>query len=1067
VEDSGDGARAASGWLRAPDVIAAQDWLLREVRAVSSRAGRDLRLPVRVVVPSGVLRRHLATRIASGGAVVGVTVQTLDAVAREILERNGQSLPDSRLLPVQVRREAQREPALVPMTKLTSADGALVGLVDDLLDAGFESVHAEVLAEHLDALEVGQEAAARAAAAIRVTARTIHALDGGSLGHRSQLWTRAREALERDPELLPALAIHLHGFADATGVQTDLLETLLRRTPTRLLFVDPPSSGGTGRPGPAFGAAFRARLQAAAPEIPFVSVAEREPEAAPTARVPVVIGPNPTSEVRAIAERVRAQLDRGTAPEAIGIVARDLAPYRLALRTHLSRLAIPFSGAGHTGSATPVRRRLDALLALLSREGSPTAETWLAALELHALRSGGSASPGGAVSEAGFRHAFHALGLARVESVAGLARDGAVPGGRRHRVAAHSMRAAGRAAARWLAALAERPMSAPLSQHLRWLEGAVGSLGWRAHSVGHAELVGALAALDAPERFLLDTDEFQELLHRALAGVGLDPIGGAGGGVALLTVMEARARSFELLYVLGMNRGVFPRRIEEDALLPDALRLRMREVLPDLPVKREGFDEERYLLAQLLGASPRVTLAFAAADEEGRELPRSPLLDALERAGVLEAPELAPPWLAARADIERPTSPAERSVLEGLGGDRARFGRALEIALAPTYTRLGPARAVFPTEPNGAAWAGARLAVLAELDDSTLRSHALGPYLGCVGAAPPGDRRREPPFVTTLEGLARCPWQAFLRKLLRLEPPPDAVGALPAASDARLLGNVVHAALDRVLGAEEGTASLEELARSPGHSIAWPDVSKLVALTERAAVATLHEEGITLPGYARVLAARARPYLDVARALDAEDASVRALGTEVQGEAEVFDAAGERRRVRFKADRVDRAGDALRLTDYKTGAAKIKAVQEPKRAEAHCAKIASGEMLQAALYARASGGEGRFVYLAPELERRKRVLSVNDDADTGEALDSAAATLFEAFDQGAFPPRLRGFAKDEEPGACRFCEVKEACVRGDSGARRRMSRFFEAQDAPRSPVEQAAANVLALGEERP
>jgi RecB family exonuclease len=1052
------------GWLRAPDVIAAQAWLVAEVRRELERAGRDLRFPVRVVVPSGGLRRHLATQLAACGAGVGVTLQTLDALAREILLRAGQSPPDSTLFPLQVRREAQREPALAPMTTLEAGDGALLGLVDDMLDAGFEPLHGEVLAEHLDAQEVGPEAAARAAAAVRVTARASCASESGAFGHRSQLWIRAREVLERDAAALPARAIYLHGFADATGVQTDLLETLLRRGTATLVFIDPPHPSGRDgeRPGPAFGAAFRARLEAAAPRIPFPAPPA---QSSPRPRVPVLVAPDRISEVRAVAERIRAQLDRGLPPETIGIVARDLGPYRLALRTHLARLAIPYSGAGSAGSTTPVRRRLDALLTLLSAEGTPAAETWLAGLERRAL--GRAGAEGGAVSQAGLRHAFHALGLARVEGVARLAREGAIPG-RRQRVAAASLRAAGRAAARWLEAAAERPGLAPLSEHVRWLERAVGVLGWRAQSLGHGELVAALASLHAPERFPLDADEFVKLVGRALEGAGHDPIGGAGGGVALLSVMEARARSFAALYVLGMNRGVFPRRIEEDALLPDALRLRMREVLPELPVKREGFDEERVLLAQLLGASPQVTLGFAAADEEGRELPRSPLLDALERAGALAAPEPVASWLVARSGSARPASPAERSLVEGLGGDRARFARALERALAPTYAQLGPAHAVFAAESDAATWAGSRLAVLVELDAPTLRPRTLGPYLGCVGAAVPGDRRREPPFVTTLEALARCPWQAFLRKLLRLEPPPDAVAALPAASDARLLGNVVHAALERIFGDTEHRAgTLEALSARPGREVAWPDERRLAALTERAAEAKLREEAIPLAGYARVLAARAAPYLEVARALESDGGSVQVLGAEVQGEAEVFDAAGERRRVRFKADRVDRSGEHLRLTDYKTGAAKIKPVREPKRAEAHRASIASGESLQAALYARATGGEGRFVHLAPELDARGRVLAVQDDAETGEALDAAAATLFEALDLGAFPPRLRAFSKDEEPGACRFCEVKEACMRGDSGARRRMSRFVEAEELARSPLEQAAGRVLALGEVRP
>ena len=68
---------------------------------------------------------------------------------------------------------------------------------------------------------------------------------------------------------------------------------------------------------------------------------------------------------------------------------------------------------------------------------------------------------------------------------------------------------------------------------------------------------------------------------------------------------EARARTFDHLFLIGLNRDVFPRSMREDPLLPDDLRRILQRVLPDVPIKRAGFDEERYLFAQLLSARPR------------------------------------------------------------------------------------------------------------------------------------------------------------------------------------------------------------------------------------------------------------------------------------------------------------------------------------------------------------------------------------------------------------------------------------------------------------------------------
>ena len=42
----------------------------------------------------------------------------------------------------------------------------------------------------------------------------------------------------------------------------------------------------------------------------------------------------------------------------------------------------------------------------------------------------------------------------------------------------------------------------------------------------------------------------------------------------------------------------------------------------------------------------------------------------------------------------------------------------------------------------------------------------------------------------------------------------------------------------------------------------------------------------------------------------------------------------------------------------------------------------------------------------------------------------------EAWIAGSFFPRLYDPVRDREPEACRFCEVAQACLRGDSGARR-------------------------------
>jgi RecB family exonuclease len=245
----------------------------------------------------------------------------------------------------------------------------------------------------------------------------------------------------------------------------------------------------------------------------------------------------------------------------------------------------------------------------------------------------------------------------------------------------------------------------------------------------------------------------------------------------------------------------------------------------------------------------------------------------------------------------------------------------------------------------------------------------------------------------------------------------------------------------------------------------WPDDATLEAWLLDGATEELRDEANPVPGYARVLAERARPYLERARGCDWSAGAPAVVGTELQSVARVLDANGEPREILFKADRVDRTVGGLLLTDYKTG----KPIASQKRAAARNEQlrrqIASGRSLQAMLYARAggAGARGRYLFLTERAPEEARALEVVDQAPFTEPFDAALLTLLEVWDRGSFLPRLREADRDEEPSACRFCDVKEACLRGDSGARLRLESWFEQGTAKRGAAEQAAAAVFSIG----
>ncbi|HEY8493395.1 MAG TPA: PD-(D/E)XK nuclease family protein, partial [Myxococcota bacterium] len=510
---------------------------------------------------------------------------------------------------------------------------------------------------------------------------------------------------------------------------------------------------------------------------------------------------------------------------------------------------------------------------------------------------------------------------------------------------------------------------------------------------------------------------------------------------------------------------------------------------PDLPVKHRLRDEERHVFASLCDAAPRVVLSWQHADDEGRTRVESPFVVRLRVARpdlpmVAASPVLAPeggedPVLAA---APRPAD--ERLALAGL---RARGARALEgvraVALEEVRQRLcgDPALgdgALAALDPR--ALARHQEAALRELD-APPRTPAPppGPWLGWIGAPRPASEgpAEAALYVTRLEAQARCPWQAFLRKELGLEPVPDALEALPAPH-ALLLGKTAHAVLERIVveaDPQRPRTLREALERGPVRA-PWPDADRLARWTLEAAERAAAEEGIALPGFARALAQRVAPLLAAARAADWSDPGGHAvLGAELDAEVEIADAAGRPRRIAMRVDRADLGeGGALRLTDYKTGPARsASGGRLPARTRADTLhrhllqRVREGSLLQAVAYRLAAGAlapgraaEGRYLHL-PEAPL---VLAVGDDARGAELVDAflaTARTLLDAADRGLAPPRL-----DTQEGQvpCKYCEVRAACLQGESGPRRRLEAWaLAAAEAERAGEAEGAAPAARLG----
>ena len=246
----------------APGARATELALLEEVDALLPPGRLDpvlLRRPVRIVVPERSLRLHLSARLArhrsesgAAGALIGLSLHTLHALALEVLDRAGVAPPGSAsAFDVLVRRFAREEPELArSLEHLSDGYAAVATTVRDLIDAGLMSLHVDDIVErlHEPGIELGTaEERTRAEALLRVAGRTLDEMEALDIGRAGALYQRADEVLAANPDgVLPCRAVLLTGFSGVSGVAGDFL-TRLTTLFQSVGIVDHPSRSGAPR----------------------------------------------------------------------------------------------------------------------------------------------------------------------------------------------------------------------------------------------------------------------------------------------------------------------------------------------------------------------------------------------------------------------------------------------------------------------------------------------------------------------------------------------------------------------------------------------------------------------------------------------------------------------------------------------------------------------------------------------------------------------------------------------------------------------------------------------------
>ena len=247
----------------------------------------------------------------------------------------------------------------------------------------------------------------------------------------------------------------------------------------------------------------------------------------------------------------------------------------------------------------------------------------------------------------------------------------------------------------------------------------------------------------------------------------------------MLDLLRARTRSFDVVFVLGLEEGTFPRRSQTSPFLDDDA----RQALADARlVKPDGIARDRYLFyTACTRATQRLYLVREAASDDGTPREASPFWDEVTR--------LFPDDEVRRATVRRPLS-ALTWPLEGAPTERERLRALASLAAVDEEEANALARA------NG--WERRLGRALRAFQRKTQLRHPLvAEFLG----------ERTSFNVTELERFSDCSSAWFVERLLD----PRTIDAEP---DPKLRGSVAHSALSKFFSGIPKELGIEKLDES-------------------------------------------------------------------------------------------------------------------------------------------------------------------------------------------------------------------------------------------------------------
>jgi ATP-dependent helicase/DNAse subunit B len=702
-----------------------------------------------LIVPNRVdvdrVERELAGR---GGALLAGTVGTFDTLFAFLAGGPG-------TLPV-VRTLGDAERTLVLRHLIAAAPPGSLG--PSARFAGF----ADSLAGALTEIEAGLLDPEDLGAGLADLTRAYRAeLERLSVCDRGMLRRRAVERLTSELGSWNGAPVFAYGFEDLTGAEWRLIEALAARGEVHVSLPYEPGRAAfasLSRTVADLGTLANGDIVELAPGSasylpPALAHLERhlfDDTATPAAldsSVRFLEGAGRRATLELVAETVLELVRDGVAPEQIGIVCPSLDRSRASIETAFGALGVPVSVEARLRlAATAFGQALLSLLRFAWGNGTrPQLFSFL-------------------------RTPYAGLGRSDVDFLEGRLRGRAVVRGDRTIEETTKLRTGRPLPMLELLADEDEPLAAVRAVVLQMARNAYGLGSPPVGAVAKRDLRAAEAAgviLDELERLreagiAIRTDDVLTALDRATVR---GDAAGEPGRVAILDLARARTRSFEAVFVIGLEQGSLPRRDPTSPFFDDETR-RELDVARGARLQRpDAASRDRYLFYTACTRPRRLlTLVREAATDDGSPREPSPFWEAvceLFDADDVQRHTTRRPLARLTWPIEAAPTERERlRALARLAADDPREANALAYANG-WQRKLGRARGAF-SRPTAVRHARA-LALLAS---------------------------RETFRVTDLERMAGCSSAWFVERHLR-------PGGIDQAIDPRMRGSIAHVALQR------------------------------------------------------------------------------------------------------------------------------------------------------------------------------------------------------------------------------------------------------------------------------